>query len=88
MDLSILRSVRNFLGLRLADVERATGVRSTRLSQAERGLGPLTRGEFIAVRDFLRERLADDVRDGNLLLLSRLGNADCADTSFPERSDE
>ena len=61
METSRLRPVRNFLGLRLTDVERATGVRADRLSQAERGLGRLTRGEFLAVFNFLRERLADEL---------------------------
>jgi len=75
MNASAFRPARNFLGLRLSDVERATGVRAAHLSEAERGLVQLTRGEFIAIRNFLRERLADDLTKGGLSLLSSLEDA-------------
>jgi hypothetical protein len=60
MDVVLLRPIRNLLGLRLVDVSRATGIRAERLSEAERGLARLESGELAAVRNFLRERLADD----------------------------
>ena len=64
MDVSLLRPIRNFLGLRLVDVSRATGVTTDKLSDAERGLAQLQRGEFVAVRNFLRERLIAELNEG------------------------
>jgi hypothetical protein len=52
------RSVRRFLNLRLIDLERATGIASQRLSEAERGLTRLKPAEQRAVMNFLRARLA------------------------------
>lgn len=75
MDTSQLRPVRNFLGLRLRDMERATGVRAERLSQAERGLVHLTRGELTAVVNFLRERLADELGEESPEARRMLGGA-------------
>ena len=52
------RSVRRFLNLRLIDLERATGISSQRLSEAERGITRLKPAEQRAVMNFLRARLA------------------------------
>jgi hypothetical protein len=52
------RSVRRFLNLRLIDVERATGIATARLSEAERGLARLKPAEQRAVTNFLRRKLA------------------------------
>lgn len=74
MDASQLRPIRNFLGLRLRDVERATGVRADRLSQAERGLTRLAPGELTAVANFLRERIADELGEDSAEARRMLGS--------------
>jgi transcriptional regulator with XRE-family HTH domain len=56
-----IRSIRNFLGLRLIDVERASGVSSSRISAAERGLAPLSAGDRLSVENFLRDRLTSQL---------------------------
>ena len=58
-----LRSVRNFLGLRLIDVSAAVGVSTERISLAERGMGELHPTEQSAIEDFLRARLASVVEE-------------------------
>jgi hypothetical protein len=58
------RSVRRFLNLRLIDVERATGIASQRLSEAERGLTRLKPAEQHAVMNFLRAKLAGTLGRG------------------------
>jgi len=73
MDASLLRAIRNFLGLRLLDVSRATGVSTDRLSGAERGLARLQPGELMAVRNFLRERLANELSEATSSLDLKAG---------------
>jgi len=51
------RGIRNFLGLRLVDVERATGVAAARISEWERGIARLNPLERWVVESFLRDRL-------------------------------
>lgn len=79
MDTSLLRPIRNFLGLRLSDVSRATGVAVNRLSEAERGLAQLRPDDLAAVRDFLRDRLIsefdDDMPDFARALMSAGANS-------------
>lgn len=75
MDTSQLRPVRNYLGLTLPDVERATGVRAERLSQAERGLARLSPGELTSVVNFLRERLSDELGEDSTEARRMLGGA-------------
>lgn len=59
MDLEInQRAIRQFLNLRLIDLERATGITATRISQAERGVLELRPAEQRIVTNFLREKLA------------------------------
>jgi cobalamin biosynthesis protein CbiG len=52
------RAVRRFLNLRLIDVERATGIAATRISESERGLTQLRPAEQRIVTNFLREKLS------------------------------
>jgi transcriptional regulator with XRE-family HTH domain len=52
------RAIRQFLNLRLIDVERATGIAAVRISESERGLTPLRPAEQRIVTNFLREKLA------------------------------
>jgi transcriptional regulator with XRE-family HTH domain len=51
------RAVRRFLNLRLIDVERATGIAASRISESERGVRPLRPSEQRVVTTFLREKL-------------------------------
>lgn len=51
------RAVRRFLYLRLIDVERATGVPASRISESERGIRDLRPDEQRVVSSFLREKL-------------------------------
>jgi hypothetical protein len=52
------RSIRRFLDLRLIDVERATGISVSRISDSERGLIQLRPAEQRIVTEFLRQKLA------------------------------
>jgi transcriptional regulator with XRE-family HTH domain len=57
-----MRYMRRALGLRLIDVERATGIDAGRISLAERGLTRLGILERRAIENFLRSRLASEIR--------------------------
>jgi hypothetical protein len=52
------RDIRRFLNLRLIDVERATGVAASRISESERGICRLNPTEDRIVTNFLRDKLA------------------------------
>jgi hypothetical protein len=57
------RAIRRFLYLRLIDVERATGVSASRISESERGVKELHPAEQRVVTNFLREKLAAVLAD-------------------------
>ena len=60
-----IKAIRRFLGIRLIDLERATGIRADRISEAERGLTRLSPSERRAVENFLRARLASTLDIGS-----------------------
>lgn len=55
------RAIRQFLGMRLTDLERATGIAAARLSESERGLSRLRPAEQRVVTNFLREKLTAEL---------------------------
>jgi transcriptional regulator with XRE-family HTH domain len=57
-----IRAVRRALNLRLTDVAGAVGITASRLSLAERGLTRLNSIELRAVENFLRARLASELK--------------------------
>jgi hypothetical protein len=56
-----IKAVRKFIGLRLIDLERATGIRAERISEAERGLTQLSPSERRTIENFLRARLTSTI---------------------------
>jgi hypothetical protein len=57
------RAVRRFLNLRLIDVEHATGIAASRISESERGVIRLRASEQRIVTNFLRRKLAATLAD-------------------------
>jgi len=51
------RDIRRFLNLRLMDLERATGIAASRISESERGIQDLRPTEQRIVTNFLRAKL-------------------------------
>ena len=52
------RAIRRFLGVRLVDLERVTGIAAARIGAAERGVQNLRPSEQRLVTNFLRDKLS------------------------------